>query len=64
MSQPFLTDACVVPFIEKLVKKESKDTSKVPKKKSAMILGNKEKLSIWLDLLWTFLDVGIRVKTE
>lgn len=65
MSQPFLTDACIVPFIEKLVKRESKDGSKVVgKKKSATNLGNKDKLSVWLDLLWTFLDVGTKIKME
>lgn len=54
---PFLTDSCIIPYIEKLLGKDINYT-KSSKGKSLAYSGNRGKVVRWFDILWAFLEVG------
>ncbi|KAK6623954.1 hypothetical protein RUM44_010810 [Polyplax serrata] len=52
---PFLTDSCIIPYIEKLLGKDINYT-KSSKGKSLAYSGNRGKVVRWFDILWAFLE--------
>ncbi|KAL0278673.1 UNVERIFIED_CONTAM: hypothetical protein PYX00_000425 [Menopon gallinae] len=57
MTQAYLTEECIIPYIQRIVSRESHTNPKSSKGKSTVtLIQTRNKLCNWLDLLWTFLE--------
>ena len=57
LALPFLTDSCIIPFIERLLGKDAGVILRSNKGKSMGSTGNRGRVVRWLDMLWAFLEV-------